>query len=92
MTDTNPWKKPAPQAPVDLSKLDSINIPGEPLKPNTKIDKTIYDMPFSARISQETHDKIKHIKDNSNPDIKRSLGVILEQAVDLYIQEKGIKL
>lgn len=92
MTKNNPWTKKANTESVDLTKLDEIYIPGEVSAPKPKKIAKTYDTQFTARLTKATHNKIMHIKNHPNPDIKRSLGVIIEQAVDLYLLDKEIEL
>ncbi|PCI86690.1 MAG: hypothetical protein COB24_09175 [Hyphomicrobiales bacterium] len=86
----NPWKNNKNEIP-DLSKLKEIKIPGAPVILKKDADKKLYNKSFTANITQKTHNRIMHIKNNPNPDIKRSLGVIIEQAVELYFIDKAIE-
>lgn len=92
MTKKNPFKKAIASSSIDLSKLDEIEIPGETITHKHTAPKKVYDTPFTASITKDTHTKIMFVKNHPDPDIKRKLGVIIEQAVDLYLKEKGITL
>lgn len=91
MRDNNPFLKPK-SSTTDLSGLDAIKIPGETKPDSPAQSKKTYDTTFTARITKDTHNKIMFIKNHADPDIKRSLGIIIEQAVDLYVADKELKL
>ena len=95
MTENNPFKnnfKKMPKTRLNLDRLKEIDILGETAPPKTALTIKKYNTSFTALITKETRDKIMQIKNHPDPDKKRSLGIIIEQAVDLYLTEKGIKL
>ena len=93
MTD-NPFTANKDKSKLDLSVLDKVNLPGAPSNASTikQHIKKVYDHPLTTRLDKATYEAINAINKHADPDIKRSYGVILEQAIKLYIKEKGIIL